>query len=222
VEICAAGLRGDRGARVDGAADGLVPEESAKAALEESKVNGEADTRTTDQIVADVCAALSVERVEIRPAPTETTRQIVRTAPFRYRGSDRLDITRKSAGPDGIAFAPTWEILRVVLDARRSGDAKAYEATREWYAQSYTAEMRVSFGAVPGSKWWDSMSSAEQHDIRFAMQRGVVPNPPAWAALLARREVTLVCYCPTPDRCHRTLLARILERLGARYLGETS
>ena len=34
--------------------------------------------------------------------------------------------------------------------------------------------------------------------------------------LLARESVTLVCYCPSPERCHRSLLAEILVKLGAR------
>ena len=157
---------------------------------------------------------------EQRERSGAATRLAVHTAPFRYRGADRLDITRKSAGSDGIAFAPTWEILRVVLDARRSGDAEAYEATRDWYARNYTAEMRVSYGVVPGVDGWSSMSVEAQSDIQAAMQRGVQPNRAAWDALLARDSVTLVCYCPKPDRCHRALLARILEKLGAQFTGE--
>jgi hypothetical protein len=33
-------------------------------------------------------------------------------------------------------------------------------------------------------------------------------------------RVAPVCSCLRPDRCHRTVLARILTRLGARYYGE--
>ena len=44
----------------------------------------------------------------------------------------------------------------------------------------------------------------------------------AWAELLARDEVTLLCYCaPTASFCHRRILAHeILPALGARYCGE--
>ena len=41
----------------------------------------------------------------------------VHTARVSYGGADRLDITRKSAPPEGIAFAPSWAILRPALDA---------------------------------------------------------------------------------------------------------
>ena len=42
----------------------------------------------------------------------------------------------------------------------------------------------------------------------------------SWDALLARERVVLVCYCTNPQRCHRTILARILESLGAINRGE--
>lgn len=44
----------------------------------------------------------------------------------------------------------------------------------------------------------------------------------AWTNLLARDEVTLLCYCaPTVSFCHRRILAHeILPALGARYCGE--
>jgi len=44
----------------------------------------------------------------------------------------------------------------------------------------------------------------------------------AWADLLARDGVTLLCYCaPKVPFCHRHILAReILPALGARYCGE--
>lgn len=42
----------------------------------------------------------------------------------------------------------------------------------------------------------------------------------AWLALLDRERVVLVCYCPLPGRCHRSLLAGILAKLGAVLEGE--
>jgi uncharacterized protein YeaO (DUF488 family) len=42
----------------------------------------------------------------------------------------------------------------------------------------------------------------------------------AWDALLARERVVLVCYCTDAKRCHRSILARILESLGAINRGE--
>lgn len=44
----------------------------------------------------------------------------------------------------------------------------------------------------------------------------------AWDALLARDEVTLVCYCTDAAHCHRTVLSGILGKLGATVCGERS
>lgn len=148
------------------------------------------------------------------------TTLVVQTARVSFRGSDRIDITRKSAGPDGIAFAPTWEILRAVQAARKSGDAQAYDRAWDTYVLRYTAEMRVSFGMVPGSDAYETMALSDAAEVDAALRRGVRPAPGSWSALLERESATLVCYCPTPNRCHRRLLAEILKKLGARYLGE--
>jgi hypothetical protein len=125
------------------------------------------------------------------------------TARISTRDSDCFDITRKSGGPDGEAFAPSWAILRPALDARREGDRlrKALDVSgstfierQAWdrYVPAYTAEMRASYR----------------------------DNRAAWDALLARSRVVLVCYCTDAARCHRTLLAGILGKLGAHVRGE--
>ena len=129
----------------------------------------------------------------------------VYTARVSYGGADRLDVTRKSAGPDGIAFAPSWAILGPALKARevaewllkaslweREAAARIEREAWEAYVPAYLAEMRESWRA----------------------------NRHAWHALLARESVTLVCYCTDPERCHRTLLAGILAKLGATVAGE--
>jgi hypothetical protein len=116
---------------------------------------------------------------------------LVYTSRITYRGQDRLDITRKSAGPEGLPFAPSWGILSPVLKLRRAG-------------QTF------------GSDFWDGYCSAYRDEMRasYRSHRG------AWDALLARDEVTLCCYCTDPERCHRTLLAGYLSRLGATVVGE--
>lgn len=62
----------------------------------------------------------------------------------------------------------------------------------EEYRRLYIAEMRASYHA----------------------------NRRAWDALLARERVVLCCYCTDPERCHRSALAWILGKLGARIDGE--
>lgn len=64
----------------------------------------------------------------------------IHTARITYRGADRLDITRKSAPPEGMPFAPSWAILGPALKARKEG-------REDWpsYVAAYTAEMRASY-----------------------------------------------------------------------------
>lgn len=38
--------------------------------------------------------------------------------------------------------------------------------------------------------------------------------------VLAMDSVTFVCFCPPGAFCHRVLLAKYLETLGAKYMGE--
>ena len=116
------------------------------------------------------------------------------------RDPDRLDITRKSGGPAGVIFAPSWRILRPALDRIRiasqmDGPGREAMEADTWarYVPAYLAEMRASYKA----------------------------DRAAWDALLARPRVVLACYCTDPRRCHRTVLGRdILPRLGATWCGE--
>ncbi len=136
----------------------------------------------------------------------------VQSAQFAYRGGWRLDITRKS-GTTGLFLAPSWEILRPALEARKEaaellaraarfeydpreaeGDARHIEQEAwEVYKPLFIAEMRVSVKA----RWSE------------------------WKALLGRERVVLVCYCADAQHCHRTILREeILPRLGATDGGE--
>lgn len=119
----------------------------------------------------------------------------VYTARISSRDPDRFDITRKSGGKEGAVFAPSWDILRPAIEARKSGDPRAEFDAWKVYVPRYRAEMRQSY-------------RAHRH---------------AWDALTRRSRVVLVCYCADPCRCHRTLLGRfILPKLGAVYGGEVS
>lgn len=116
----------------------------------------------------------------------------VHTARLSYSGPDRLDVTRKSAGPEGLPFAPSWQILGPMLRERRRENGPAGALLWPEYVNDYTAEMRDS----------------------YRNQRA------AWNRLLDRHEVTLCCYCTNPAFCHRTLFAEILGKLGATVNGE--
>ncbi|MFQ5779800.1 MAG: DUF488 domain-containing protein [Nitrospiria bacterium] len=65
-----------------------------------------------------------------------------------------------------------------------------------------------------------------QHIYKDRMRASYKKNRPAWEELLTRHEVTLLCYCPSPEHCHRLILVEILKALGGnggvqvKYLGE--
>lgn len=125
------------------------------------------------------------------------------TAHIHYDGEDRFDITRKSGGSRGEPFVPPEEgfvqaiRLRSALEKRKlSSSAPLVDIVREaWdvYRSGYIAAMRLSYKRRRSE----------------------------WDALLSLPEVTLVCYCRVPTRCHRIILAsEILAKLGGSYGGE--
>ena len=133
----------------------------------------------------------------------------VHTARVSYDGVDRLDVTRKSAGPDGIVFAPSWAILGPALDLLKCAEDVG--------SQSCDSCDRMNCdGPRIAHMTWALYSAAYVAEMResYRTQRA------AWRALLAREIVTLVCYCTDPARCHRTLLSAILAKLGATVAGE--
>lgn len=116
----------------------------------------------------------------------------VYTARLNYSGADRVNITRAFANSRGElgVFAPSQDLVTPFIQARQRGE----ETADSWqeYRAAYIAEMRRSY-------------------VQFRME---------WEELLARDEVTLVCYCENPERCHRSVLGHILSKLGANYCGE--
>lgn len=150
----------------------------------------------------------------------------VHTARVSYDGADRLDITRKSAGPDGIAFAPSWAIVKPALMAmKRARSVMELAAIKSRLERATFATTAEVCGDVQGIRTialvqmddiWQLYSAAYLAEMResYRTQRA------AWDALLARSKITLCCYCTDPARCHRTLLAGILAKLGATVAGE--
>lgn len=121
----------------------------------------------------------------------------VHTSRIWYSREDRVDITRMSAGPLGLSFAPSWEILNQFKSKRRAAiqrhDFSAVKLAWQEYIKLYRGEMENS------------------KQVHFQN----------WERLLSRKEAVLVCYCPTAEWCHRGLLADILVETGrAVYAGE--
>lgn len=139
----------------------------------------------------------------------------VYTARVSYGGDDRLDITRKSAGAEGLPFAPSRAILNPALDLMHNATALIFFADVAPGVEGGAEAKKL--GAVVLRATWALYREAYTLEMResYRAQRA------AWDALLARAEVTLCCYCTDPKRCHRTVLARdVLPRLGAEFMGE--
>lgn len=125
------------------------------------------------------------------------------TSRISYRGADRFDVTRKSGGDFGRIFAPTWYTLRPALNARRQAD-RLRKAGR--VDEVHAIEERAWATYVPS--------------FEGEMDASIELYPRAWADLLARARVVLVCYCPKRERCHRGLLVPMLVARGAVDGGE--
>lgn len=133
------------------------------------------------------------------------------TARIGLAGDDVLDITRKSAGPEGIVFAPSLALLGPILAARARQRALFMRADKADRAELAEEAREIEHKA------WDRYVPAYLAEMRASYRT----ERAAWLRLLERPRVCLVCYCPKFERCHRTILARdILPKLGAIYAGE--
>ncbi len=130
------------------------------------------------------------------------------------RDPDVLVITREEADAEGQpgVFAPSWAILRPVLDARaRQRGGFVFGGSDEERAAALTEARELELAA------WRVYVPAFLEEMRASYRRHRV----AWERLLARDRVVLACACKAPERCHRTILATaILPKLGAVYAGE--
>lgn len=86
------------------------------------------------------------------------------------------------------------------------------------FAAFWEDVMRFKRGKIS----WNQYS----HIYKDRMRASYKKNRSAWQELLKHQEVTLLCYCPSPERCHRILLVEILQTLGekvgveVKYFGE--
>ncbi len=129
------------------------------------------------------------------------------------RDPDALNITRGSGAREGLVWAPSWEILRPALDARRHVEALREVADGD----SEVAGLAADEAAMAWAEAWEAYVPAYIAEMRQNYRR----HRAAWDALLAKPRVVLACYCTSQTECHRYLLgAHILPRLGAVWCGE--
>ena len=147
----------------------------------------------------------------------------VYSAPFSYGEKDRFDVTRQSGGDLGLVFAPSWKILRPVLDTREKVGRVVREAEHDLGLLSLRpSERREVVARVEAEALvvleaaWQSYEPRYRQEMRDAYRR----RPSAFQRVLAAESVTFVCYCSDPDRCHRKVLREIFVTLGAEDGGE--
>jgi len=90
-------------------------------------------------------------------------------------------------------------------------------------------DITVKSGDRAFAPTWDMVMGHKRGEISDAqytamylsmMRRSYHDNKVSWQELVARDSVTLVCFCRPGAFCHRVLLAEILVKLGATYIGE--
>jgi len=115
------------------------------------------------------------------------------TAQYKYSGDDRMDITVKGSQYPGEILAPTWEMVCGIKDQKLS----QWDYTVQYFSL-IIARLTVA----------ETVYTASINRI-------------ALDTILKHEQLTLVCFCPSGEFCHRVLAARMIENMGyGKYLGE--
>jgi hypothetical protein len=144
------------------------------------------------------------------------------TARIRYVGLDRFDITRKSGGPEGSVFAPSWKILGPALHAREDAERLRKQATQDlplFSALALARDVRKDLTTQADDierRAWATYAPLFLAEMDESERR----HPDVWQRFRARPRVVLVCYCADVMRCHRSLLAQREAVRGATWAGE--
>ena len=138
---------------------------------------------------------------------------IVSTGPLsqQKRFGDALNITRMSAGPKGLVFAPSAALLASVITARRRV---------EHIERLMGVDQAIELDLIEARGRLRAARERYVHVFDEEMEESRSRHKRIWNEVLAMSSITLLCYCDDPAHCHRTYLARdILPRHGARYYG---
>ncbi len=148
-------------------------------------------------------------------------------------GATLLEI-QKAAREEGVGslgepWAPSSGLLGFGLAGRRRMAAiderlteiHCIQARRETYEDPPEAEVqeKVALRAEAESlhaEHWDSYAAIFRKEMLASYRVCAV----AWGWLLAQPKVVLACLCDEPAGCHRSLVAGMLVKLGAKFGGE--
>lgn len=96
-------------------------------------------------------------------------------------------------------------------------------------------DITVKSGDKVFAPTWDIVMNLKNGNITWQqyvkeyyalMRNSYQINHERWLEILNKNEVTFLCYCTDPQRCHRTLLVDMFCKLGksesiqVRYMGE--
>jgi uncharacterized protein YeaO (DUF488 family) len=113
-----------------------------------------------------------------------------------------------------------------------TGRVKVYQAPDGLPVTRYLVNDRLGVLFAPSKGLLDRALSARkagaldefwptfEEEYTREMRQLYKAKRPAWEDLLARPQVTLLCFCKPHERCHRLILATILANLGAELYGE--
>jgi uncharacterized protein YeaO (DUF488 family) len=91
-----------------------------------------------------------------------------------------------------------------------------------------TAKSKEPLGKIFSPTWkivdaykYHNMSE-EEYSLRYLheMRISYLKYREKWNEVLNKSLITVVCFCPAGEFCHRLELAKILQTLGAKYNGE--
>ena len=106
---------------------------------------------------------------------------------------------------------------------------KIYTGTIYWYKGSDKYDITVKTGDKIFAPSWDMVKGYKSETISNKeyiklysrlMVKSYNDHRHVWESILNMNEITFCCYCRPGDFCHRVLLAKYFEKLGATYKGE--
>ena len=104
-----------------------------------------------------------------------------------------------------------------------------YTASMNYKGSKESLDVTVKSGEEVFAPTWEMVMKTKQGKMSWEeykaqyyemMRKSYEDNFERWQEILAREELVLLCYCKSPGRCHRRLLAEMLEEAGANYEGE--
>ena len=96
------------------------------------------------------------------------------------------------------------------------GDKKKLDVTVKSGDETFAPTWRMVMKTKQGEMSWKEYREEYYEMMRESYRQ----NQKRWQELLSEEEIVLLCYCRSPEKCHRRLLTEMLGEAGAEYEGE--